>query len=303
MCPVLAGSTTEIIPGRTLRKAAIEEIKSIKELIESIFGTHFSGNLWQTRRPESGKGKYVTLPESQWRYFVIEFSGDNQELALLEKALSIAPCGIELGFTLSSTTFGTKKVPACIYSPPRLFQSLSALQDALYSADGPGQSLTNADVEQVSKIYAALKAHDHNVVDLNRVFQLLFQLKDLPHFSPLQVLGFFAVLESILTHRPNPEDRHDSITRQIKQKLALLNRRWQPPLDYSNFAAPSHDILWSKMYEYRSAIAHGATPDFKSKLKILQNPLNANALVSEAAKKTICQALTEPQLLADLQNC
>jgi hypothetical protein len=245
----------------------------------------------------------VKLPKKEWRYFVIEFNGGNEELALLEKALCIAPCGLELGFTLSRVTLGKKVFPACLYSPPRLFQSLSALSYAHSPERGAGQIITVADAEQVGEIFAALKAHDNGVLDLDRIFKLVFELKDLPHFSPLQILGSFAALESILTHAPAPADLHDSITRQIKQKLALLNRRWQPPLDYSSFQPLPHDKIWSKMYDYRSAIAHGGLPDFKSKLSVLKSANSANALISETLKKTICQALKEPQLLADLHEC
>jgi hypothetical protein len=106
-----------------------------------------------------------------------------------------------------------------------------------------------------------------------------------------------------LTHAPNPDDRYDSITRQIKQKLALLNRRWKPALDYSAFAPLSHDKIWSKMYAYRSAIAHGATPNFAQELAALGKAENANLLIREAVKKTVLQAIEEPQLLADLHDC
>ena len=128
-------------------------------------------------------------------------------------------------------------------------------------------------------------------------------MKDLPPFSPLQILGYFAILESILTRQPNPDDRYDSITRQITQKLALLNRRWYPALDYTNFGKATHDKVWSKMYAYRSAIAHGTTPDFKSQLSALGTADNANILIGDAVKQTIRQALMEPELLADLHNC
>jgi hypothetical protein len=57
------------------------------------------------------------------------------------------------------------------------------------------------------------------------------------------------------------------------------------------------------MYAYRSAIAHGSTPSFVGELSALGKAENANVLISEAVRKTICQALEEPQLLADLRKC
>jgi hypothetical protein len=293
----------EIIPGHIMRRAKEEEIGFIKGVIESLFGKYFSGGLWETRRPKSGHGKYIKLPVKLWRYFVIEFTGGNQAVELLERALSIAPCSLEIGLILSVAILKGKEYPVCLYSPPRLFQSLSALSHALDSADGGAKTLTKPDGEQVRKIYSKLATYDKRILDLDKAFKLVFELKDLPRFSPLQILGYFAVLESILTHAPNPEDRYDSITRQIKQKLALLNKRWTPPLDYSGFTTQSHDKVWSKMYAYRSAIAHGSTPSFTGELSTLGKQESANLLIREAVKKTICQAIEEPQLLADLHNC
>jgi hypothetical protein len=177
------------------------------------------------------------------------------------------------------------------------------MSHAAGSVSGLAKAVTKFDAEQVRKIYLKLATHDNRTLDLDRVFKLVFELMDLPRFSPLQILGYFAVLESILTHAPNPDDRYDSITRQIKQKLALLNKRWKPPLDYSAFSGLSHDKVWSKMYAYRSAIAHGSTPNFAGELSVLGKAESADLLISEAVRKTICQALEEPQLLADLQNC
>lgn len=299
---LIGASSLEIIPGRILRRAKEEEIRHIKEVISSLFATYSGGGLWEARPPKSGESKFVKLPKSQRRYFVIEFDGGNREIELLEKALSIAPCGLEIGFIFSTASLKGIKLPVCLYSPPRLFQSLSAMGNSAASG-GLTKAVSKSDAEQVRAIYLKLASHDNSILDLDRVFKLVFELMDLPRFSPLQILGYFAVLESILTHAPNPDDRYDSITRQIKQKLALLNNRWKPRLNYSAFGGLSHDKVWSKMYAYRSAIAHGATPNFVGELSTLGKPENADLLISEAVRKTICQALDEPQLLVDLQNC
>lgn len=130
----------------------------------------------------------------------------------------------------------------------------------------------------------------------------MLELKDLPRFSPLQILGYFAILESVLTHQPNPDDRYESITRQITQELALLNRRWQPALDYSLLGGASHEKIWTKMYAHRSSIAHGRKPDFKSQLALLKNAATANALIRDTVKRALCQAYIEPLLVGDLHN-
>lgn len=296
---IVGCDAVEIIPGRIMRRANEAEVKFIKELLGSSFRNYASGDLWETRKPKSGSGKFLKLPAKRRRYFVIELGDEGQEVEFLESALSVASCDIEVGFILSVATLKGTALPVCLYSPPRLFQALSALS----YQHGPSKKFTESDGEEVRKIYSKLAAHDNSILDLNKAFRLLFELKDLPRFSPLQVLGYFSLLESVLTHAPKPDDRYDSITRQIKQKLALLNKRWKPPLDYSAFAAPSQDKIWPKMYAYRSAIAHGGTPNFAGELAVLGSAKNANSLIREAVKKTILQAIEEPQLLVDLRDC
>jgi hypothetical protein len=116
-------------------------------------------------------------------------------------------------------------------------------------------------------------------------------------------LGHFAVLEALLTHPPKPTDPYDSITRQVKKKLALLDRRSQPGIDYSSFAEANRETVWAKMYAYRSTLAHGGAPTFDGDLQVLESHDNALKLVKQTAKMVIRQALIEPQLLADLRDC
>ncbi len=164
------------------------------------------------------------------------------------------------------------------------------------------QTIGKAEGDQIHDLFQRMARHDQATLDLSGVLELLLELKDLPRFSPLQILGYFAILESVLTHQPGPDDRYESITRQITQKLALLNRRWQPVLNYGPFGGASHEKIWTKMYSYRSAIAHGRRPDFKSQLAVLQNVDVANELIRAAVKMAIRQAYIEPQLVGDLHS-
>lgn len=192
--------------------------------------------------------------------------------------------------------------PACLYRAPSLFQALSNLDRAGGERDQYTASLGKTEGDGIRELFARMAAHDSSILDINPFIELLLELKDLPRFSPLQVLGYFAILESVLTHQPNPDDRYESISRQITQKLALLNKRWRPALDYSGFGGANHEKIWTKMYAYRSAIAHGRKPDFKTQLAVLKTADTANALVRDAVQKTIRHAYVEPQLMADLHN-
>lgn len=93
-------STVAVAPGHALRRATNEEIKFIRDFIRSLFGEHFGPGLWENAPPAPGQNQFLQLPAEEWRYFVIEFSGDDENSDLLEESLAIAPHSLDIGFTL-----------------------------------------------------------------------------------------------------------------------------------------------------------------------------------------------------------
>jgi hypothetical protein len=59
------------------------------------------------------------------------------------------------------------------------------MSDAAGSARGPAKTLTKSAGEQVRKIHSKLATYDNGILDLDKVFKLVLELKDLPRFSPL----------------------------------------------------------------------------------------------------------------------
>jgi hypothetical protein len=288
-----------IAPGYTLRKAQNTEIEYIKDFLKEN-GTRYGTGIWEEKPIASGK--VPKLPKKLWRYFVIEFENDDPNLDLLEAALAVAPSSLDMGFAKIKVDVGGVTRPACLYHAPSLYQSISALYLANTERDKLLLSVGNPEGSQINDVFRLMAEHDHRILELTRIGELLLDLKDLPHFSPLQILGYFAILESVLTHQPSPDDRYDSLTRQITNKLALLNNRWNPAFDYTPLGGTSHEKIWPLMYAYRSAIAHGVKLDFTKKLALLKNADVANALVIDAVKKTIRQAYVEPRLVKDLHD-
>jgi hypothetical protein len=76
----------------------------------------------------------------------------------------------------------------------------------------------------------------------------VFVLKALPQHSGLKFLGYFGILESLLTHPPKPSDPCDSSTRQVRTKIALLDNRFNQKIDYSDFSGASAQTVWTKMF-------------------------------------------------------
>jgi len=282
-----------LAPGHELRRANAAEITTIKDILSTQMPDLERLNPWEFRRGE--EGKFVSLPETEWKYFVIAFRGSNTTLADIEEALVLAPLELTIGFT--AVQWGAAR--GLMIHHERLFQKLYAARRSLE------QTLLNVtlqDVEEIVKILAQLKQHDNDLVPIKQITAGLADLEALPLHSPILFLGYFALLESLLTHQPTPNDTIDSITRQIKKKVALLDERFQRRLDYSPFAATS-DKVWGCMYDYRSGLAHGKPRGADGKLEVLGNHGNALQLVKQTVKAVARQALIEPQLLADLRNC
>jgi hypothetical protein len=141
------------------------------------------------------------------------------------------------------------------------------------------------------------------LLSLERLTRQLMDLDALPSASPLLFLGYFAILESVLTHQPKKTDTIDSITRQVKHKVILLDNRWQPRIDYSAFSTEKPEKIWSAMYAYRSCLAHGGEPDFRKDLCVLRDHSMALKLLKQTVRNTIRYALAEPQLIFDLRDC
>jgi len=285
----------EVAPGHVLRRATQTERQFITTILSRIPGGFFPpvAFMWDVDRQPDSTLRQLAPEES--RYFVIAFKGSNDTLLKIEEAFDLAPLELEVGFTaLASPGI------AVTFNPGRLFH---VLENVRVDARGFFVDVSAGDLEVVQTIRQKLEQHDHTLVDLKRLVVQLRDLKALPHSSPLRFLGYFAILEALLTHPPKSTDPYDTITRQVKMKVALLNNRWAAPLDYGPFGGVSHNTIWTKMYGYRSLVAHGGTTDFTGEFQVLADHENALTLIKDTVKAVMRQALTEPRLLLDLRDC
>jgi len=89
---------------------------------------------------------------------------------------------------------------------------------------------------------------------------------------------------------------------QICTKVALLERRLTKPLNYGVLSEVKSDVVWKKLYAFRSAIAHGGVADFKGALTALQSPQAATEFLTEATALILRHALDEPALFDSLKS-
>jgi hypothetical protein len=287
----LPGEAYTIAPGHVLRKATAAEVMEIKRWIEQLSGTSlFLPALWEAQVPMPTR--ITILPPEAWRYYVIDFKGNGAVMLDIQSAADLSPVELEVGFTVAGPGGVT-------FIPGRLFH---VVENAGFRNDF-FVHFSATDLEMTKTLCRQLRASDDRVIDTKSLATQVGGLKSLSYGSPLRFLGYFAILESLLTHVPDPSDPYQSITRQIKKKITLLNRRWDRPIDYSLFAGASPETVWTRMYEYRSLLAHGGKTDFSGKLAILGSHQQSLALLKETVKAVIRHTLSEAQLLLDLRDC
>jgi hypothetical protein len=282
---LLNATSFEVAEGYQLRRAKSDEVRSIKTFILPLITIPI--NPWETRIKEGGQLEYVR--EEDWCYHVIAFQGSNETLNELERAFNLAQLELKIGLTILSNQ-------GLYWNPERTFQQLSFLPNLIFF------EVAQSDIDEIVAVHSLLRQHDDEIIEVRRFVDQLLYLEAVPLYSSSRFLGYFAILEGLLTHHPEPTDPYATITRQVRTKVGLLNNRFQKKIDYSGFDGTS-DTIWTKMYEYRSALAHGSEPRFEGKLQSLRNPQSALSLLRQTVKLTICQTLKEPRLVADLRRC
>ncbi len=296
----------EIAPAVILRRANANELEELRTLI-ALYEDHPAGrwrNPHETSQvaapdpptpltPPITRYQPQTLALHELRYIVLSYAGMNSAAHSLAMASALTSTHLELGIHVSlSPNIGVG------------WGGASWFLDDVQPDDALFVHLSEAHIDELAAIHSRFLRHDESVVPIRDAIAAYRILNGLRHQS-LRLLGYFSVLESLLTHQPAKGDPYDAITRQVKQKLLLLQPRFSHPLtlpDCGPGAKPG--AIWSRAYALRSIIAHGGKPDFRgSDLRPLQNLLTAIELIAGVTWRVMRAALEEPRLLADLKAC
>jgi hypothetical protein len=299
-------SPTEVSTGHVLRQANEAEVDSIKRVLLRVYndlGAPFMP--WEMRIPHVPGPIALLENRDDWRYFGIAFQGNdnpagaNAGIVELGDALEITGVELEIAFTLIDIQ---PQAESFAWNGFRLFQLTTGL---LHRVNDFFLSPTVEEIAEISSVNLRLRTYSNSdLLDIRDYARRLGELKTLPSYSYLRFLGYFSILESLLTHNPNPNDPNDSLTRQVVAKTALLNNRFDRRLDYSPFGAIDHKKLWTLLYGYRSKLAHGDKAKFDDgEFRPLKNAETATLLVKETIKSILKLALGDPQLVVDLRKC
>lgn len=294
-----------IAPGVSIRKARASEIVRIKEYLRSLGGHKKNSEAFESEYSRESDAsvtdgvvivshQHKPLAEADWRYLVV---------ALRDCPFSLAGDLSEL----SAVRLASHLTGSPVYLNP-LFTRRTQTSD--FTADwehypniaidgGSVFCLTNAFLSDWKKCFDLVVNTRSAFPEIWHSAQLYQEIPARHGQHQLTTLALFAVLESLLTHAPQGEV--DSISRQIRTKIALLEKRLAIPIDYSAFGEARSETLWKRLYELRSRIAHGAPVTFEKQFVILDDQVCVERFMWKTVRSLLRGAMTEPDLYADLK--
>ncbi len=289
----------EIIDGHYLEKANDSQIQLIQECLLNT-----GHSILQKRIPYECKSviteerndryswSYKELNKKDWRYNIISLKGSENKTHELQLAANLSAPELELAFTFVQTAIAS--------SPAKFYHYFLEISHKPIKAE----FLNLENVKELSSIYHQMKEIETKYPEIKRAIRMYDDLKFLHGDSEFRVLGLFAIIESLITHKPKSTETGDSITHQLKSKIPLLSKRFTRKIDYSIFFKKANeDKIWTNLYGYRSDLAHGNRYKFSKKFPILKDEKCVIDFLKLLTKNLLRHSIIEPRLYTDLKAC
>lgn len=283
----------------TLSPAEADERDLIQASLESA-KAGFSTTpkiLFQTMVAADGKtNSFHGAEKENWRFCVVRTKPKCETpYYKIEQALRISDADLMVGPWVKRTNGIVQQMGAMQPIATRLNETFQP-QSVGFDLDRL-QAAIRARMEFSESTFPAIDASLDRFTQLDRV-----------PIGDLKLLGYFSILESLLSHAPKSNESADSISRQLTRNLILVHNRcpdgYGLGLDEATCKASK---LVNKLYALRSAIAHGndqpkAIDQLNQVLPSLSPRHNIDAFVRRLLRRTLERALIEPALLTDLKG-
>ncbi|NVL89547.1 MAG: hypothetical protein HWN69_00935 [Desulfobacterales bacterium] len=168
----------------------------------------------------------------------------------------------------------------------------------------PKTTIHVEDLKRISEYFELIKQVKDSYSNLYRSFRSFEDLKTIPDMSDLKVLGYFSIIEALITHAPKLAEPMDSLNHQLRTKVPLLRKRFEREISYQDyFERAKEENIWTKLYQFRSCIAHGAEPNFSKDLNVLRTCNDISLFLQELTKLLLIYTLKDPGFVSDLKKC
>jgi hypothetical protein len=241
------------------------------------------------------------LEKKDYKYWIVAYKKTNHALHELEIAISL----LKNSFEISLWSIRQNKSPdkhSFIHNE----YSINKFRDMITSYYNYQTLNVNMDeIKSIPRIYAQY-INNHNKYDfIEHAFKNYTILKYIDNQSDLLVLGYFSIIEMLITHPPRQNENLDSITHQIVTKLNLLEKFFERKIIYFDYfdKQVKEETIWKKLYSYRSSIAHGNIINFEKDFNVLRSKEITNKFILEIIKNLLLLSLDKPDFINDLKKC
>lgn len=301
------GTRFQISLGLVFRRAFKYETEKYRRILQQ-FGTSNLGwippfELDWVSQGGGGSGhtcSWITDHEN-WKYWVISDSVGGTEGYQLQRILNIMEPELDLSIRLMFQ-FDKGKRSSGGYSPAH--HHIGEKHWGMTQRKMKPDTLTTFDLEEYKILFHRFKHLSENEKFIRNAFTKFHDLQSVPRNSDLRTVGYFSIIEGLVTHSPRLNESLDSISHQLRGKMVLLSRRIKGSTPKpESFKQIEEKKLWTKLYKYRSMIAHGDIPDFDNEFQILEKRETVNAYLHDVCKTLLKFALRESVFLSDLKEC
>lgn len=298
----------ELVKNYILKKANKEQVKTIKNFISDYTKIlHHNINRYEFYAvPKDNGFSYLPLDKKNWNYWVIEFPEVNMS-ECLSLALGLAKIDLTILFLGTYNGLKTilgKEVPGIVSNQ---LKTLTFFYNTQFDKIET-KIISKCDVNEIKELFHTLNKFKENKDEFDFIEKALEDFSNLqvvPKNSPFRILGYFSILELLLTnYKPN----ESSINTQLQTKINLVNNQAKDFINFREYFGGADtntlEIIIAKLYQYRNDIAHGNKSDFEKQLKIFKNSRSfIQEFLRDLTKNTIIFAIQEPKLILDLKKC
>lgn len=286
--------------GVTLRRPDAAELEKIRELVHSR-NRGWNINAFELEVVEEGPGRLASRPlenAADWHYYLLSDDAGGSAVYELVPALSLLKPEINLSIRVMSQMANAD-------APPELFGHGLERDETLKLPELElRQSCSVASFLEAEALRISLLSVGRDFEFTRHAMTMWADIRRLPDHSRFRVIGYFSIIESLITHSPRLAESLDSISHQLAGKLKLIgNRMLGAPTIPQTFPKTTEAKIWKKLYSYRSSLAHGNTIDFPQDFALLESPEKAAGFLHEFTRCLLLHSLTEPRLFEDLKEC
>jgi len=295
-----------------LRRACAEEVALLEKALEDTYGFLGSHKAEPTAKYKghlvSNKDGQLTLTgegyEGESRFWVVAYHGVNDRNRALKLAGLLINPQLYFDFTYICHKPDQQGCTGCIIGNN---MPISRFRSDMFEQH---RSIEFSEMERFRDFYCRIQVDRSAPERAEELLGRYLQTFKFDMVDAVLVLLYTGIIESIITHAPDPKDPTDSLSRQVSAKMELVRNRFDRDIKPESYFTKNKEQLpaftktWKDLYGIRSTIIHGGHVSFeRGSSSKFENITLINKYLHDNIRELIKLYFKEPLLLQDLRNC